>query len=223
MILIFDDNSFRLNDLCKKLRFSNFPVKGAAYADWEYYNKPIITVFMYPSPSDVKYMSSTMLNQNTRAVFVFKKDIPEKKYCRNYIISPNGDELTAEKIKEIILKEYNYNFESDFINLILIEDGHDDIYFGHRHIPLVHHESIIVKFLAYNSGRVFTTDEIIEYLNLKISEATLKVYISNINSKCTRSYREDLILKKSVGYCITPAILRRGLKNEEIKRKIDRK
>jgi hypothetical protein len=223
MILIFDNNSYRLNELCKKFRFADLPVRGASFDDWEYYNKPLITIVMYPNPSDVKYISDTLFKQNTRGVFVFKKDIPEKKYCKNYIISPNGAEVSVEKIKEIIENEYGYNLKSDFINYILLEEGYDDIYFGHAHILLKKHETKIVRFLAYNSGRIFTTDEIMEYLHLKIKEETLKVYISVINSKCTEAYREDLVLKKAEGYCITSCILRRALTKDEYLKKISKK
>ena len=36
MILIFDDNKYRLENLCKKLRLSDFYVKGESYEYCEY-------------------------------------------------------------------------------------------------------------------------------------------------------------------------------------------
>ena len=203
MILIFDNNQHRLNRLCKDIRYSDLPVKGASYEDWEYYTKPIVTILIFPKPSEIKYFTDVLSRQNTVCVLVLKKDIPEKRYSKNFIISPDGM-ITPSQIKEIIQREYQYTFHSDFINYILIDEEEEDIYFGYRQLFLLKREYSIVRFFAYNRKKIFSIDDIFDYLHLKIKEDTFLKYISAINIKCLRQYRENIIIKNNFGYGISP-------------------
>ncbi|MBO5374225.1 MAG: hypothetical protein J6A54_02095 [Clostridia bacterium] len=203
MILIFDDNSFRLQKNCKKIRLDGFFVKGDSYEHCEYITKPMLTVLVSPEHTKIAQYMRDFSAEKTICVLVLKKEIPEMQYARNVIISPDGEINTKDLIK-IIKSEYGYNLCHDMINYILIDEEDKDVYFGNKRLFLTDKEYEIVRFFAYNRAKKFTIDEINEYLHLKIKETTFSSYISKINTKCYNQHREDIILRTSYGYGITP-------------------
>ncbi len=204
MILIFDDNEYRRQELCKKMYMADLFVRGESYEHCEYLAKPLVTVLISPDVEQIKYFSSVLMRQNTIPVLVIKRSIPEARLFRNVIIDENG-EITPKQIIDIIKKETEYNLFHDMINYILVDEEEKDIYFGGKKLFLTDGEYKIVKFFAYNREKMFIIDEILDYLHLRkrVSENTFYVYISNINSKCYDQHREDIIIRTTYGYGIS--------------------
>ena len=115
------------------------------------------------------------------------------------------DELVQELTTHCNVAETEYNLFHDMINYILVDEEEKDIYFGGKKLFLTDGEYKIVKFFAYNREKMFTIDEILDYLHLRkrVSENTFYVYISNINSKCYDQHREDIIIRTTYGYGIS--------------------
>lgn len=204
MILIFDDNKYRLENLCKKLRLSDFYVKGESYEYCEYITKPLVTILVSPKPSEIQRYLSQFSKEDTLCIFVVKRETSETKNLRNVIIDENC-EINSKQVSEIINREFNFNLKHDLINYILIDEEEKDIYFGNKKLYLLPREYQIVRFFAYNRRKMFTIDEIFEYMKfqLSVNENTFSSYISKINSKCYKQKRENIILRTKYGYGIT--------------------
>lgn len=201
MILIFDENKFRLQKTVKRFNIEGFPTIGRDYEDYDYYTKPMITVLVCPDRAEIEHY---MRARDTIYILVLKRPIPELKYARNVIIDPSA-EVTIEQIKEIVLKEYNFNFKLDIVKCIAIDEEANEICFGGADLLLEKREYNIVRFFTYNEGKRFTIDEIFEYLNLqrKIKHKTFQSYVAGINAKCAMQNRESIILRNSYGYKLT--------------------
>lgn len=201
MILVFDDNKFRLKNICKELRFSNLPVKGESYENCEYITKPMVTVLIAPEAGKIEHYINQTRSQNTLCILVLKNDIPEKKYAVHTIINPDGM-ITPEQVKDIIKKKYDYDFVADTVNRIKMAEDKRDVYYCYKRLYLTAREYEIVRFFAYNTGKVFTFDEISEYLHLKnrVKSNTFDTYISKINCKCHYAIRGNIIIRSSYGY-----------------------
>lgn len=202
MVLIFDDNAYRRDKICKDFRYDDLPTKGASYEDWQYYTFPIITVFVAPKPSEIPSIVSTLSRKATIPVFVLKNPALETKYARNVIIDPDA-KFTSSQIKEIIAREYDYKLEEDKVNHIYISHQDQEIYFLGSKLGVAKREFSIIRFFAYNKGKVFTIDDILEYLHLKIKLETFSCYVATINGKCRSVYREDIIVRHNYGYGVT--------------------
>ncbi len=204
MILIFDNNEYRLNKLCKSFYMDNLYVKGESYEHCEYITKPLVTVLICPSIDDISRYARDFSTEGTICIFVLKRECHEAKGLKNVIINNDG-EITPKQVREIILKEYGYNLESDLVNYILIDEEDKDIYFGMKQLYLTDREYEIVRFFAYNRRKMFTIDEILDYMHLKgrVGEITFSSYVSRINSKCYKQNREDIIIRTTYGYGIT--------------------
>ena len=205
MILIFDDNSYRREALCKKIYMNDLYVRGESYEHCEYITKPLITILVCPSPSEASRYLKIFSAEGTTCVFVLKREISELKGYRNVFINKEG-EITPSQVREIINQEYKYNLKNDYMNYMLIDEDEKDVYFGAKKLFLTDREYSIVKFFAYNPKRMFTIDEILDYMHLRkrVSETTFYSYVSCINSKCYKQNREDIILRTTYGYGITP-------------------
>ena len=204
MILIFDDNEYRLERLVKKFRLADFYVKGETYEYCDYITKPLVTILVSPNPSNIEHYVKQCAREDTICIIVLKRDIPEAKFARNVIIDRDC-EISTEQILNIISSESGYNLRLDLVNYILIDDEEKDIYFGNKKLYLKDREYEIVRFFAYNRRKMFTIDEILDYMHLRkrVAENTFSSYVSNINSKCYDQNREDIILRSTYGYGIT--------------------
>ena len=202
MVLVFDDNAYRRKKTRIELIYNDLPTKGASYEDWQYYTFPIITVFVAPKPSEIPYIVSELSNKATVPVFVLKKSVTEARYARNVIIDPNL-EITPSQIKEIIEREYGYKLKEDIVNHIYISHADQEIYFLGAKLGAAKREFLLIRFFAYNKGKVFSVDDVLEYMHLKVKVETLSSYVGTIAGKCRSIYREDIIVRHNYGYGIT--------------------
>lgn len=220
MILVFDNNQYRLEKTCRNLRNEDLPTKGASYEDCEYHTTPIITVLVCPNPREIKYLTSNLTRQGTVCVLVLKKSIPEAKCVRNVIIDPDA-KITATQIKEIMRAEYGYTLEEDVVNDIYISHADREIYFIGTCLGVQKREFSIIRFFAYNRKKIFTIDDILEYLHLKIKPESFNCYVSTINGRCRSVHREDIILRDNFGYGITPVTGHFELQDKELKKALE--
>lgn len=202
MILIFDDNKYRLHDIVKVFKFADIPVKGASYEDCEYYTKPMVTILVSPKASEIQRYMRDFSGPSTVCILLLKRDIREARYSRNVIINPNL-KITPDEVFEIVKKEFGYNMYQDLINYIYIDDENKDIYFGGKRLWLEKREYKVARFFIYNQNKIFTVDDALEYLHLRVTPRTLSDYISAINGKCKANYRERLIIRHPFGYGVT--------------------
>ena len=220
MILIFDDNEYRLHDNVKVFRFADIPVKGASYEDCEYYTKPMVVILVAPKPSEIQRYMREFSGPSTVCVLLLRKDITEAKFSRNVIIDSNL-KITPSQVMEIIKKEFGYNMYSDMINHILVDEEDKDVYFGGKRLWLEKREYKIARFFVYNQNKIFTIDDVHDYLHMRIKLRTLNDYISRINGKCEDAYREKLIIRHPFGFGITKVtgiVPHAKLKKSELKK-----
>lgn len=202
MVLIFDDNQYRRDKICRALRNDDLPTKGVGFEDWQYYTFPMVTVLFCVKASEIYSFSKELVRQGTIPIFVLKKNVPETKFARHVILHPDA-QITSEQIKEIVKTELGYTFEEDTINKIYVSHTDREIYFIGSRLGVEKRQFSIIRFFAYNPKRIFTVDDIFEYLNLRVKLETFEKYVGTINGKCKAIYREDIIISNSFGYGIS--------------------
>lgn len=217
MILIFDDNKYRAEECCKEFKDSLLPTISRRYDDFEYVTKPMLTILVCPSPENIEYYLKRLSEENTYAVVVLKRD-ERIKGLKTDIIVDSKAKASVEKIKKIIKDNFGYSFTSDIANNILFKEKNKSIYIFGTLLSLSKNEYEILRFLAYNRGKTFSYDEIIEYINLRnnIKSTSFYTYVSRINSKSLNEAREKIIICKKTGYQIVDVDTNFGnIPNEE--------
>lgn len=203
MVLIFDNNDFRINTIRKAFRMQDFPMLGKEYEYYKYYTKPLLTVLINPKKSELK----KYLNEKNTVIVVVSNKKDRIFDNVKYVIINENCIFTPEQAKEIIFNEYGFDFKLDSVNCITVADDKDgkNIYFGGKNLSLTPRLFFILRFFVYQRHKIFRTDEILEYLFIEnhVSGETLDGYISIINRKSRAVDREKLILSEETGYRIT--------------------
>ncbi len=199
MVLFVDSNKFRREKLSRRCRTSDLPSMSINYEEFDCFVKPLVTVLIDPTKS---FMKDLKRSERTLYIIIVKKEEYLTLYpglCVHYDIK---GEISPEEICELIRAHTGYNLSEDMDNHVCVDMKIKDAFCDNKRLYLGKTDFKILRFFFYNYGKIFTYDEIFEYLHYtgKIVTKTFDGYVQRINRSCIRNLVENAIAKRTVGY-----------------------
>ena len=199
MILILDNNKERRHGIYLSLFIKKYIVSEQALEYMDFYTKPYLTVYLDPTYDDIKKIKK----EDTLCVIVKNNvNFPVHDWM---VIIPN-DKNIAKNIIKIYEERCPYNKGREIIGIMGLEGNLFAL--GGTFIHLTPKQFKIARLLIYNSEKRFPLYDICHYVDFNTDpEKGFIMMVEDLNLKCRKAGREDLIKCADDKYFISPGVV----------------
>lgn len=199
MILILDNNKERRHGVYLSLFMKKYIVSEQPIEYMDYYTKPFLTVYIEPT-----YEEMQKIKKEDTLCIVAKNniDFPVSSFM---IIIPN-DKNIARNIIKIYEERCPFNKGREIIGIMGLEGNVFAL--GGTFIHLTPKQYKIARLLIYNPDKQFPLYDICNYVDFNTDpEKGFEMMVEDLNLKCRKAGREDLIKCKNNKYYISPGVI----------------
>ena len=199
MILILDNNKERRHGVYLSLYMKKYIVSEQPLEYMDFYTKPFLTVYIEPTREEIWKIKQ----EDTISVIVKNRiTYPIPSWLT---VIPN-DKNIAKNIIKIYEEKCPYNKGREIIGILGMEKNLFAL--GGTFIHLTPKQYKIARLLIYNPNKQFPLYDICHYVDFNTDpEKGFAMMVEDLNIKCRKTGREDLIKSKNGKYFISPSVI----------------